>query len=331
MSIKSLHSRDYYNLLHDVIENELSVSLSNNVDLWVAMGNQLEIEGVEKLQISKIMRRDIEDKLYEKQFKNFMPREDYKWHNGVYWLVTKKNGWTDPDMARHTLDPAEDQLNSSINTPNKDMIVLCYDLINLCRLLVDKSKVSVPFEKVYSKKIMKEFYKQAHTVTNNAKNAIDHKTKVPKNTEFFLLECLSTIVGNVNKCTQIFMEQNLLRLKEQGKFFTLKQATKYRKGGRQSQQFILKPPTRDMALFLDYVGVKCPCGSWRVRQKQDSSNLECYDCDRILSLQHISKCEYCQIPLYKERLLYMIKHKNKCKNCDIKNDLPQELIQYAKS
>lgn len=327
-------SKDYSNLLNDVIENELDVKITNNEVLWVAMGNELEIQGIQKTQISTIMRRDIEDMLYEKQFKEFMPRVDYKWHNGSYWLVTKKNGWTNPEMARNvSSDPTEDQRNSSINIPNYKMIELCYDIIDICRSMVEKSKTkdSKSLEVIFGKKHMDEFYDQRKSIINNCKNAIDNKTKVPRNTELFLLECLATVIASTNKCAEVFMDQNLLRLKAQGKFFTLKQASKFQKGGKQSQLNILKPNSRDAALYLDYSGVQCTCGGWRVRDKADSRNLECYDCNNVLPQGHISKCEHCQIPLYKERLLWMVKHKNKCQNCDTQNNLPEDLIQYANS
>jgi len=323
-------TKDYSNLLKNVIENELNINITNNEILWVQMGNELEIQGIQKTQISTIMRRDIEDMLYEKQFKEFMPREEYKWHNGSYWLVTKKNGWTDPSMARNVLsDPGQDQGNSSINTPNGNMVELCCDIIDICRTMIDKSKLIPPMENTFGEKLMNEFYKQRMAITSNCKNAIDNKTKVPKNTELFLLECLATVLGNTNKCAKVFMEQNIIHLTEQDKFLTLKQATKFQKGGKQSQLNILKPNSRDTALFLNYSGVQCTCGGWRVRDKADSRDLECYDCDKTLLQGHISKCEHCQIPLYKERLLYMVNHKNKCKNCDTKNDLPEELILYA--
>jgi len=325
-------SKDYYNLLNNIIENELNPSISNNEVLWVAMGYELEIQGVEKIQISTIMRKDIEDMLYEKQFKEFMLREEYKWHNGSYWLVTKKNGWTNPSMARNvSSDPVQDQGNSSIDIQNANMIVLCYDIINICRTIIERSKAHKPLEDIFGEKIMKEFYKQRHTIINNCKNAIDNKTKVPRNTELFLLDCLATVVASTNKCAQVFMEQNLMRLKDQGKFLTLKQATKFQKGGRQSQLNILKPVSQDTALFLDYSGIQCTCGGWRIRDKPDSKYLECYDCDNVLTRAHISKCEHCQIPLYTERLLYMVNNKNKCQNCDAVNDLPDELIQSLKS
>jgi hypothetical protein len=332
MSLKLSHSKDYHNLLNNVIENELSISPPNNEVLWVQMGNQLEIEGVKKSQISTIVRKDIEDKLWEKEFKGEYAREDYRYCNSKYFQIMKNNGWTNPFMARNVsndnLDPRMDQ--EIVPCANPKMKAICYDIINLCRIMIEKSKTEKPFEDVFGKKEMKEFYKQRHTIINNCKNAIDNKTKVPKNTEIFLLECLGAILGSTNKCAEIFMEQNLMRLKEQGKFFTLKQATKFQKGMKQSQLHILKPTSRDQALFLDYVGVQCECGSYRVRQKLDSYKLECYDCDNILPPSHISKCEHCKIPLYKERLVRIVKTR-KCENCNEILDLPEELVNYAKS
>lgn len=327
-------TKGYSNLLQNVIDNELILPSTNNAVLWVAMGNELETHGTEKFQISTIVRKDIEDMLWEKQFKEFVDREDYRYTNTKYFEVMKDNGWTNPYMARNVnLDPRTDQDNSSINTKNGSMIELCYDIIDISRTMIDKCKDEnmKSFEDIFGKKEMKEFYKQRMAITNNCKNAIDNKTKVPKNTELFLLDCLAIVLGSTNKCAQVFMEQNLMRLKEQGKFFTLKQATKFQKGGKQSQLNILKPNSRDTAIYLDYSGVQCTCGSWAVRDRQESNKLECYDCGKVLPRGHISKCEHCQIPLYKERLQYMVKHKNKCQNCEAKNDLPQELVQYANS
>lgn len=325
MNHLSTRSKDYSNLLHDIIENELNSNLSNNESLWSAMGTELEIQGVEKTQISTIVRKDIEDILYEKQYKEFIPREEYHYNNSTYFKVMRKNGWTDPFMARHiNLDPPLDQHNSSIYTQNLDMMLLCDDVINICRTIKEKAKECNSLEDTFGKKDMREFYRQRNTILENCKNAIDNKTKVPKNTELFLLECLATVLGNTNKCAQVFMEYNFKLLKEQNKFLTLKQATKFQKGGKQSQLLILKPVSRDTAIFLDYTGIQCTCESWRV------NDYTCYDCDKKINTHHISKCNHCQIPLYKERLLHIVKT-NKCENCDETVDLPEELIQYAKS
>jgi len=330
MSLKVTHSKDYHNFLSIVIENELSVDPPNNEVLWVKMGTQLEIEGIPDKDISTIIKKDIEDKLYEKQpqdLKDYTSRVEFSWHSGHYFRVMQKHRWTNPNMARNIAPLREQEI---VPYANSEMKTLCYDIINLCKILIEKSKNNIPFEELFGKKKMQEFYKQSHTVINNCKNAIDHKTKVPKNTEIFLLEYLGTILGSTNKCAEMFMEQNLMRLKKQGKFFTLKQATKFQKGMKQSQQFILKPSSRDAAIFLDYVGVQCVCGSFRVRQKADSYKLECYDCSVSIPQGHISKCNNCRIPLYKERLLHIVKT-NRCENCNEIVDLPQELVDFAQS
>lgn len=330
MSLRSKHSKDYHNYLSTVIENELTNQSQNNAKLWISMGEELEIESIPKTKISTIIRKDIEDKLFESQ--NDIPREECKYHSGYFFRIMKCQGWINPNMARNVSDDNVDPLGDQKIVPcaNPKMKAISYDLINLCRIIVDKSKDGIPFEDTFGDKKMNEFYKQMHTIINNCKNTIDHKTKIPKNSEIFLLDCLGTVLGSVNKCAEIFMEQKLSHLKEQGKFFTLKQATKFQKGMRQSQQFILKPPTRDMALFLDYTGIQCKCGSFRVRQKQDSYKLECYDCDSIIPHGHVSKCNGCKVPLYKERLIHIVKT-GKCENCNEIVVLPQELIDYAKS
>ncbi len=331
MSQRTLQTKDYQKLLNDVTENIINtIPDSSNQRLWIQMGDELEMNNTQKDQISTIMRKDIEQILYDKVYYKFGPREGYRWHNNTYWLVTKKHGWTNPEMVRNTsnLDPS--RIKEIVPYANPDMKAICYDIINLCRILIDKSKEGIYFEDTFGKKVMNEFYKQMGTVVNNCKNAIDNKTKVPKNTEVFFLECLSTITGNVNKCARIFMEQNLIRLKEQGKFFTTKQASKFQKGGKQSQQFILKPTSRDQAIFLDYIGIQCECRSFRIRQKDNSHKLGCYDCDRIINSGHVSKCNSCKVPLYKERLLHIVKT-GKCENCNEIVDLPESLIEYANS
>lgn len=332
MSLKLNHSVDYYKVLSNIIENESTISTTSNDALWVAMGNELEIEGVDKTQISTLVRKDIEDMMYEEFFKDECVREDYKWRNRTFYKVMGNNDWINPYMVRHIVDAPMHQENSSINTQNNGKMLLLYDkIIDVVRTMRDKSKEIKPLEDTFGKKEMKEFYKQRNTIIDNCKNAIDNKTKVPKNTELFLLEHLATILGSVNKCAQVFMEYNLMQLKEQGKFFTLKQATKFQKGGKQSQLEILIPKSRDPAIFLNCSGVQCTCGSWNVKEQDNSNMLECYDCMKVLPKGHISKCEHCQIPLYKERLQYMVKHNNTCENCDTKNDLPLELVELAKS
>lgn len=328
MSQTTIHSSDYHNLLKDVIENEMIQNdKSNNETLWTAMGFQLEMEGVPKQNISATMRKDIEDQLYEKKFKEFMPREEYEWHNGTYWNVTRNNGWTRPYNTGDK-SPGQENGNSSINTLNNNMIVICDDIINICRFIKEKAKNAKPLEDIFGKKQMKEFYQQRKDMMKNCNDVIDEKTKVPENTELFLLESLATTLGNTNKCAEVFQGVVFNHMKEQGKFLTSKQANKFQNGDKQSKLNIFKPISRDTALYARYTGIQCTCGSWSVRVKTNTNSLECYDCDRVFPKQHIPKCSHCQIPLFKERIKH-IADTGKCKDCEGEVKLPDEILQYV--
>lgn len=333
MSQKLNHSKDYYNLLENAVEIELNPKdEAINADLWNKMGDQLEIEGIAKEQTSPIIRKDIEDKLYEQEYKDYISREDYNWHSGYFYRVMKKLGRSFSNS--NTTTPLEGGDNSSINTKNNKMLLLCDSLIDICRIIKEKSKSKdcESLEVFFGEKEMDEFYFQQNTMIDNIKNAIDNKTKIPKNTELFLLECLATVLGNANKCGQIFQEVILMHMKTQNKFLTQKQATKFQTGGRQSQLFLLKPTSRDFAIYEGYTGTRCSkCMSFRVRPKSDhTSNWECYDCNNIMPKQHIPKCSNCQIPLYENRIQYIIEN-GECNNCKEKIELPQALIDQVNS
>ena len=83
----------YFDLLHNTICSELETDPSKNEVFWVAMGNGLEITGTEKTKISEIIRKDIEDELYQSQFKEFLSREKYVWYDANFMLVMRKNEW----------------------------------------------------------------------------------------------------------------------------------------------------------------------------------------------------------------------------------------------
>ncbi len=81
-----------------------------------------------------------------------------------------------------------------------------------------------------------------------------------------------------------------------------------------------------------FSGIPCPdCNSWRVKDSAgDFTNLICIDCDHCFKEKTVSKCTYCQIPLYKEKLIHIIKT-GRCEDCNTEISLPNELIEYARS
>lgn len=329
MSSLKLNS-DYVHLLNQVIELENEKELSSK-DLWLKMGVALEVEGFEKEKIWAKVANDIEENLWNRYNQDIV-REDFNWtRSGHFYRTGRKAGYVLDSINEEIALGQSD--NSYIYTQNNSkMLLLCDNIINVCRSMKDKAKDCDELEIIFGKKETGEFYKQQNVMIDNIKNAIDNKTKIPKNTELFLLECLATVMGNTHKCGEIFQQVIVMHMKEQGKFLTQKQATKFQTGGKQSQLYLLKPTNRDFALYEGYTGTRCiECMSFRVRPKGDHTNdWECYDCGETFPPQHIAKCNNCQIPLYKERLQHVVKT-GKCKNCTQKIDLPQVLIDQANS
>lgn len=88
----------YFNLLHNTICSELETNPPNSEVFWVAMGNELESTGITKNEISEMIRKDIENELYESQFKEFLSREKYVWYDANFMLVMRKNEWFKSDV-----------------------------------------------------------------------------------------------------------------------------------------------------------------------------------------------------------------------------------------
>lgn len=328
MSLKLNHSKDYHNLLNNVIENEINTPTNSNEVLWVQMGSELEIEGIAKHKISAIVRKDIEDILYKKKFKDFISREEYRWHSGYFWRIMKKNDYVNPDMARHvSSDPLGDQeIVPPKYTVNKNMMFLLDDMINVCKTMKEKAKGMKSFENIMGEKHMAEFYKQRKTMIKNCSNAIDSKTKIPKNTEIILLNHLSTVMGNTNSIGEIFQERIMDLMKSQSKFLNKKQTAKYQRGEKTSQNLFMKPIDYETACYLDYVGIQCTCESFRIRLDSNSNKFVCFDCDRIIPKQTIIKCMECYKPLMGDELNDASVN-GKCPNCKKKITLPPNMIQ----
>jgi len=302
-------------------------------EVWLSLANQLEIEGIPKEKISSIGKNLIITQKKEKLKKLGFPEDELKsvTISGWWREVMQGIGCTDSKYSSTEVTVTSPD-NSSIYTKNENMLILCDNIIDVLHTIKDKAKDFPPLEEKFNKKQLKEFYYQQGVMIDNIKNSIDNKTKIPENTETFLLECLATVTGNTNKCGEIFQQIIVMRMKEQGKFLTQKQATKFQTGGKQSQLFLLSPTDRDFAIYEGYTGTRCSkCQSFRVRPKSDHTNKwECYDCGEILPKQHIPKCSTCQLPLYQERLK-QVAASGKCPECKDAIELPQTLIDQANS
>lgn len=309
--------------------NEELDSERNNTSLKQYYSNlmdQLEIDGIPKEKISSIGSNLVKQK---KANALNLPIEEVS--IGSWWFdIAKEKGCTDPRFSPSGVTEPEPE-NSSINTKNAEAIDILLYTKSICDLAIKKFKEYPEMESVFGKKEAREFFRQWRTIITNCKYAFDEKTKVPQNTEQILLECLTTSSGSLSEGAGEFMQIRIkLLLNQRKSILTAKQGKKFQMGDKASQLPLLKPLTRDTAVFLDYFGVQCECSSWRIRHKPDTTNVECYDCDKEFPAKTISKCRYCQMPLYKENLKHIADTK-KCNNCNTEIILPQELIAYANS
>ncbi len=154
---------------------------------------------------------------------------------------------------------------------------------------------------------------------------------MPLNTQHLLLAEAAT-ASSITHAGRGFMKLKHDEYEKLGKFLTPKQIGKFQNGTIEEALPLFKPDSRDTAIFQKYVGIQCQCGSWRVEEKpehtEDGKNLRCLDCRTDFFGKTVSKCRCCQIPLYKEDLVHIIKT-NYCENCNTSIELPLELIEYA--
>lgn len=324
-----------YQLAEDAALEELQSEKGNDSlkQIWLKLATQLEVENIPKHQISTIGKKIIIEKKKEqlKKLNISQQRIDEVTISGWWREVMSDEGYTDSKFdSSGATEPSPE--NSSLNSNNPDMVDLLYDIKEVCSIAITKAKEYQNFEEIFGQKETREYYKQLRTIIKNCKYAFDGKTKVPENTEHLLLQCIAVSSGSIAEGGVMFMKARTTLLEEQrDELLTTKQLSKFQNGDKISTLPLLKPTSRDPAVFLDYLGIPCPkCGFFSVRKKTDSSSSECYDCNNTFTHKTVAKCRYCQIPLYKENLLHIV-NTGKCENCNTENILPDELIEYAKS
>lgn len=331
-------SIDAYRLADTAAIEELQHERGNDSlkQSWIKLATQLQIEGIPTHKISTVGKQIIIEKKKEHLEKLNVSTIELKEISISGWWreVMSELGFTDSKYSSGELTEPSPE-NSSINTtdkiiPNQEMIDIFNDIKEICNLGIDKAKSTKEFEELFDKKETREFYKQQRAFLSNCKDILDNKTKIPANTEILFIECVTMAEGGLNNAVKIFHKSRMSLLEDQGKkLLTAKQAAKYLNGDKASKLPLLKPDSRDSAIFGKYFGVQCnKCKSWRVRNKTDKNELECFDCGNEFLAKTVSKCTYCQIPLFKENLKHIVKT-NKCENCNTEITLPEELVEYA--
>lgn len=328
--VLSVESKKY---AEQAVVEELKTEESNSTlkEYYIKLMNQLEIDGVPKYEVSKIGSKILLDIKKEKLKNSKTPNEEI--HVGRYWyIVANECGYTDPSYDHSSQDAELAQReNSSINTPfyeeNKPIIEIIHRLRRHLSDILGFYENNPHISKLEDD-VKKNIKKSIHLMEQHimiAEKIYNRKEKVPANLQHILLYLLVT-EGSVNEAARAFLQKRDELLE-----FTSKQAGKLQAGSIPDLLPILKPYSRDVAIFLGYFGVACPtCGSWEVKEKPGSGyppDLECWSCaGPTFKAKTMAKCTYCQIPLYEDNLASIIKT-GKCKLCHHEINYPPELIQ----
>jgi len=340
-----------YHLAALAVDEELQTEKSNPSikQAWINLGNQLEIEGIPKEKISTIASQLLIEKKSEK---TGIPKEELR-NSGWFHTVFHSQGWIDPFYSHPNEDDAyERRGNSSLNSKVANIRVI--DFLNrtrkICKTAITKFEEADNLILHIEPKILHNLVNEWEAILDIAEDAFNEKTKIPQNIQHVALLKAAT-ESSVTYAARIIFRVRLSLMDETGKFISSKQLGHIQDGDLPDQLIMYEPDSRDMSIFLRYSGLQCiHCDSWMTRKKHISNpnglNMDCIKCEKSFKGITISKCRYCQMPLYKEELEHILKtweavdedkfqgdqmSGGRCPNCDSINHLPMELIEYAKS
>ena len=277
----------FFDLAKDAVEAELDDTSRTKKDIWTKMGNELEISGYPKTDIARKIHTTIEEQLEKKT------KSPARVDNAHFYSVMLKHKWY---TQRTTIDSSlENNGNSSINTRNKEVIECLKYTKEIINLMFHKLKDSDEIINTKSKdgKYLIQQWKQ---VLANCEAAFDDKRKVTTNTELILVSCLTTEMSTT-RAAKSYMEKRVKLLSEQDSMLSKKQASKFLNRSKITLP-ILKPHNRDMAVFLGYLGQQCICGTWNT--VYESGKGKCLECNKVFTINTISKCRWCQGVFYTE-------------------------------
>jgi len=322
-------SLESYALAEQIANEEINVGKSQTLkQYYINLMNQLEIEGFSKSQISTVGKQIVIEKKSQKL--KDIPMDEIT--IGSWWYdIAREQGCIDPHYS-HTKNQSDSKEKKSTHKTNQRYVDYLKRTKDICTELIKKFEESLDIEKSLDKKQLQFINHEWDAVLDIAENTFNEKTKVPLNLQNLLLIEAAT-ASSITFAGMTFLKSSYLQYQKIGSFLTTKQIGHIQNGITRTSLSIFKPDSRDTAIFQKYYGLSCiECKSWRVYElidrKQDGSNLGCYDCGISFKEKTISKCWHCQIPLYKENLVHIIKT-GRCEECNNENRLPEELINYA--
>lgn len=298
-------------------EEEQKDSSTLKRDLWIKMGNELEIAGYPKNQISKKIQDTIEEELEKKL------GHPARINTAYYYRTMASHSWQDEDFARHKSDPPGDQENTSYIGVNFKYINVLQDCAKSIRILTNSLKNMQSLDEIHKKNELNAFFHDLKTMAKLAEKSADAKTVVHPNAHHIFKECMRMENGLLN-VTELYFRTNMRVISNIRNAISKKQASKYMHGREPNQLPIFRPKYRDEAIFMGWYGLQCPeCKSWRV---EHTHRPRCFDCHVEFEGKTVTQCLKCGMMLYQEDI-DQIKKTGRCTGCESEMRLPQGLAK----
>lgn len=263
--------------------------------IYLKLLNQLLVDGIPRERVSAVGQKIIVDKKRSIKRTDGASEDDVKKINiGSWWYDVVKE-------ANFSFTPVTDKkiVPSKYEKENAQHIELINNTIEFLKDIALPKLKTKHFMSLLDSKKTKVVFHDWQAQLDIAKSLLDHKEKIPPNTQHILLHAISTLSSN-NSVTTEYYKQRL-----EAHELTGKQLSKYRKGLIKKGPAILEVKDRIIAMLWNYVGIQCKCKSWRVKKIDDAGNGvkgECLDCMKIMNVKQPFKCPNCDILFYEQDL-----------------------------
>ena len=310
--------------LQDLIKSAIAYELDGTRDvtrreLQEAIGDEYEMQGVPKEQIGERIRQAIEPALER------AVGHKVSIYTAHHHRILKAKGWLHPQGAGKG-----GRFTSEKNAGFVSAISEVQDQVLFVKAAardLDMSELSTENYNLLCREI------RAHAAIMH--DTADAKTKLPPNLHMLFRSILGMASG-MNAIARTFhAAKTALLLEVKGAcedWITPKQAAKVRDWRETGMLPLVRPKTRDMAIFMGWYGLQCPeCASWATAVNPEGgmkTEIKCSQCGHVWPGYTVSHCLKCHIPFYQEDIAKMRARgkKTTCYSCGMFVYLPEELM-----
>ena len=299
-------SVDYLRYVDHAVEAELAEKHKSPTKraIWEKMGDDLEVAGFPKHQIGQIIRKSIDEALYEK---TGLPLSVA---NGWFYDVMSMHDWSDPEQDREPTPGQEQEIvptgagreNARLSEVLSHMTVQITEF----RRYLAKNK----FTSYVDQAIMDDLEIRIEAFAENAADYMSSKRVVPSNALPILFDLFNS-ANSINNLFDLFFDEiRVPHLKRRAKLkaasnhiLTPKMLKKIMSRNMVSVHKHLEFQTRNEARLAGFFGQQCPqCGGFRTRLTDTPGEVTCLRCQghadwRNFRMQPYVSCPHCQYVL----------------------------------